>query len=81
MHSWIVSFKFLNLVIMFLNRPAKSGVSGAIFIVVPGICGMCVFSPRLDINGNSVRAIDFATKVAEKYGWSTFDVVFNQQIN
>ncbi|MBP2069257.1 glutaminase A [Anaerococcus nagyae] len=35
--------------------PSKSGVSGAILGVVPGKYGICVYSPRLDESGNSVR--------------------------
>lgn len=34
--------------------PSKSGASGAILGVVPGKCGICVYSPRLDKSGNSV---------------------------
>lgn len=34
--------------------PSKSGVSGAILGVVPGKCGICVYSPKLDESGNSV---------------------------
>lgn len=34
--------------------PSKSGVSGAILGVVPGKCGICVYSPKLDKSGNSV---------------------------
>ena len=36
--------------------PAKSGVGGAIIAVVPGKLGLAVFSPPLDVEGNSVRA-------------------------
>ena len=35
--------------------PAKSGVSGCIMLVVPGVCGICTWSPRLDKFGNSAR--------------------------
>lgn len=35
--------------------PSKSGVSGAILGIVPGKCGICTYSPRLDNSGNSVR--------------------------
>ena len=35
--------------------PSKSGVSGAILGIVPGKCGICTYSPRLDASGNSVR--------------------------
>lgn len=59
--------------------PAKSGVSGSIFLVVPNVLGMCIFSPRLDRYGNSVRAVDFATRVVEKYCWGLFDVLFQHK--
>ena len=35
--------------------PSKSGVSGAIIGIVPGKCGICTYSPRLDKSGNSIR--------------------------
>ena len=31
-----------------IGLPAKSGVSGAVMLVVPGLMGLCVWSPRLD---------------------------------
>ncbi len=37
--------------------PAKSGVTGLIMIVIPGVLGMAVFSPMLDKYGNSVKGI------------------------
>jgi glutaminase len=37
--------------------PAKSGISGAILMIVPGLMGIAVYSPRLDKRGNSVRGI------------------------
>ena len=39
--------------------PAKSGVSGAILVVVPNVLGMAMFSPPLDMLGNSVRGLKF----------------------
>ena len=38
-----------------IGLPAKSGVSGALMLVIPGLMGICVWSPRLDEHGNSVR--------------------------
>lgn len=35
--------------------PSKSGVSGAIIAIIPGKCGVCTYSPRLDGSGNSIR--------------------------
>jgi glutaminase len=37
--------------------PAKSGVAGGVLAVLPGQIGIGVFSPRLDVHGNSVRGI------------------------
>lgn len=36
--------------------PAKTGVGGAVMGVMPGLFGICAFSPPLDSAGNSVRA-------------------------
>lgn len=36
-----------------VGLPAKSGVGGGIVAVVPGTCGICVWSPGLDESGNS----------------------------
>jgi len=37
--------------------PAKSGVGGCVFMVIPNVCGISVWSPRLDAVGNSVRGV------------------------
>lgn len=39
-----------------VGLPAKSGVSGCLFAVVPGRLGVAAYLPRLDEHGNSVRA-------------------------
>ena len=36
-----------------VGLPAKSGVGGGIVAVVPGECGICVWSPALEVSGNS----------------------------
>lgn len=53
--------------------PAKSGVSGIIFAVIPNVMGIAVYSPPLDDNGNSVRGIDFFKKFVEVFNFHTFD--------
>lgn len=50
--------------------------TGEIFIVVPGLLGICVWSPRLDKHGNSARGVEFATRLAKHFGWNVFDILF-----
>lgn len=56
--------------------PSKSGVSGGIFVVVPGVLGLCVWSPKLDSFGNSVRSIRFCKLFAEKFKFGNLDLLF-----
>ena len=58
-----------------IGVPAKSGVGGAVILVVPGLFGLCIWSPRLDAVGNSVRGVDFATQMVGKYALHVFDRV------
>ena len=56
-----------------VGLPAKSGVSGSLVIVIPNLCGICVYSPKLDHTGNSCRGVDFAKKLVDKYNFHNFD--------
>eukprot|EP01083_Nonionella_stella_P079641 218613_1 len=56
-----------------VGLPAKSGVGGAIFIVVPNKMGICIWSPRLDSMGNSVRGVEFAKKLVERFNFHHMD--------
>jgi len=58
-----------------IGLPAKSGVSGAVMLVVPGLMGIAVWSPRLDEHGNSVRGIEFCRQLAAAYNVHVFDSV------
>ena len=51
-----------------IGVPAKSGVSGALIIVIPNVMGICIWSPRLDSLGNSVRGIEFCKLLEQRYG-------------
>ena len=52
--------------------PAKSGVSGGILAVVPGKIGIGVFSPGLDVYGNSVRGVSVCHEIASHLGVHVF---------
>ena len=56
-----------------VGLPAKSGVGGGVILIVPRLMGICIFSPRLDKQGNSVRGIEMAKKITSKYLVHTFD--------
>lgn len=47
-----------------VGLPAKSGVSGAIIVVIPDIMGLCLYGPLIDKFGNSVKGVAFC-KVSE----------------
>tara|TARA_R110002124_G_scaffold270207_4_gene438578 strand:- start:16752 stop:18407 length:1656 start_codon:yes stop_codon:yes gene_type:complete len=52
--------------------PAKSGVSGALMLVVPGVCGIAIWSPRLDRCGNSVRGVSFSQRLVKKFAFHSY---------
>lgn len=51
------------------GMPAKSGVSGVIIAVVPGVAGVAVSSPRLNDKGGSVRGHIILRHLARQLGW------------
>lgn len=56
-----------------VGLPAKSGVSGCLYVVIPNMCGICVFSPRLDKYGNSVRGVELFNRLTKRFRLHTFD--------
>lgn len=56
-----------------IGLPAKSGVSGAILVVIPNVLGLCIWSPRLDEHGNSVRGIEFCRELVSTYNFHNYD--------
>ena len=58
-----------------IGLPAKSGVSGAVLIVVPNVMGICAWSPRLDAHGNSIRGTDFCQRLVKIFNFHTYDSV------
>jgi glutaminase len=60
-----------------IGLPAKSGVSGAIMVVIPGLMGFCIWSPRLDEHGNSKRGLEFCQRLVNKFNFHNFDNLIN----
>ena len=56
-----------------IGLPAKSGVSGVVLTIIPNAMGICTWSPRLDELGNSVRGIDFNTRLVERFNFHVYD--------
>lgn len=56
-----------------VGLPAKSGVGGGIMLVVPGVMGVCTFSPRLDKVGNSLRGLRFIEALLNEYSLHMLD--------
>ena len=67
MYDYSGEFAFL------VGLPAKSGVSGAMMLVVPGIMGIAIYSPPLDKLGNPVRGIAFCKELIKEYSLHQFD--------
>ena len=60
-----------------VGLPAKSGVSGALLLVIPNVMGIGLWSPPLDEIGNSVRGIQFAKLFVDKFNFHQFDSIIN----
>ncbi|KAM7404986.1 hypothetical protein PAMP_012279 [Pampus punctatissimus] len=56
-----------------VGLPAKSGVSGAVLMVVPNVMGMMCWSPPLDRLGNSVRGIHFCQELVSHFNFHNYD--------
>lgn len=55
-----------------VGLPAKSGMSGGVLVVIPGVAGFCSYSPRLDNLHNSVRGIEFCKRLVERFTFHPF---------
>ncbi|CAJ0575179.1 unnamed protein product, partial [Mesorhabditis spiculigera] len=67
MYDYSGMFAFKN------GLPAKSGVSGDMIIVVPNVMGICIYSPRLDALGNTVRGVKFADEFIRRFNFHNYD--------
>jgi glutaminase len=55
-----------------VGLPAKSGVGGGIVAVLPGECGLCVWSPALEPSGNSAAGLMALERFTTLTGRSIF---------
>ncbi len=69
MYDYSGEFAFL------VGLPAKSGVSGALMVVVPGLLGIGLYSPPLDELGNPVRGVEFCKEMVNEYSFHKYDHV------
>uniref|UniRef100_A0A6C0LWP3 glutaminase n=1 Tax=viral metagenome TaxID=1070528 RepID=A0A6C0LWP3_9ZZZZ len=63
-----------------IGLPAKSGVSGCIMLVIPNKMGVCIWSPPLDEQGNSVRGIKVCEEIVEKYNYHIFGKIVKNKL-
>jgi glutaminase len=56
-----------------VGLPAKSGISGGIFAVVPGRIGIGVWSPPLNATGHSIRGVRFFERLSDALLLHTFN--------
>lgn len=55
-----------------VGLPAKSGVGGGILAIVPNTASVCVWSPGLDKNGNSLLGTKALERLSDEMDWSVF---------
>lgn len=55
-----------------VGLPGKSGVGGGIVAIVPGQFSVCVWSPELNVAGNSLAGMAALELLSARIGWSVF---------
>jgi len=55
-----------------IGLPAKSGVSGCIMVVIPNVMGICIWAPRLDDIGNSIKGIEVCRELSKRNNYHIF---------
>ncbi len=59
-------------------RPTRRLRACVVCVVCFGcVQGMCIWSPRIDDQGNSVRAVEFCKQLTSRYAFHVFDDVIS----
>lgn len=66
-------YEFSETWLTHVGLPAKSGVGGALLIVVPGKMGISIISPPLDPHGNSAKGILIAKELSQRMRLGIFE--------
>ena len=61
-----------------IGIPSKSGVAGAIMVIIPNVMGIVTWSPSLDSIGNSSRGIEFCKEFGKTFNFHIFGNVVNE---
>ncbi|MEM7617171.1 MAG: glutaminase A [Pseudomonadota bacterium] len=61
-----------------VGLPAKSGVSGGLMLVIPNVMGIALWSPKLDIMGNTVRGVEFSKQLVKQFNFHNYDSLVGQ---
>jgi hypothetical protein len=64
-----------------IGLPAKSGISGCLYLVVPNLMGVAIYSPVLDEHGIPARATQFARLLVDGYRLSVFDRIVSRRVS
>lgn len=56
-----------------IGIPSKSGVAGAVMLVIPNVMGIVSWSPNLDEIGNSYQGVEFCKLFGETFNFHIFD--------
>jgi glutaminase len=63
-----------------VGLPAKSGICGGIILVIPGVMGVAIYSPRLDKRGNSIRGLKLSEELSNIFNLHIFAKTLKKSI-